>query len=328
MKNIPAFAVLVIMFVLIPPGTEAESAFGFSIEPSFGILLGKAEEIVYKKPDSDALLSQLLWELRPLVYAGMDLEFGPRRPWIKSGFFAEAAIKYGLPLKTGSIEDRDWQAPGGQTYLTNFSKHDSYLEKNGAIFADLSAGYSWALPWPIYIRAFADFSYIRLAWNSRDGYIQYAPLNEHYEYDEPWNENLPKIPHNGPAINYQQNWLLLSPGLLFGFQGSEHFSISVFALVTPLIRSVNIDEHMASQKIVRYEDYLYGGVALKYGTEISFSPSRRWEFLFAADLQRINGSRGSTYEKASTSSYYSEHPDGGGGGFMIVNLGLSAKLHF
>jgi outer membrane protease len=293
-----------------------------------GILWGQAEEIVYKNADTDTKLSQLLWDLKPLIYAGLDLEFGPKKPWIKSGFFAEAALKYGLPLRTGSIVDKDWLAPNDSSYLTNYSKHDAYLEKNGSLFLDISAGFSWALPWPIYLRAFADFSYIRISWNSRDGYLQYPNYpNPNYNHD-PWNENLPKIPISGPAIDYQQNWLLLSPGVSAGFQGSDYFSIIIYALVTPLVRAVNIDEHLQAAKTIRYEDYLYGGLAIKYGTEISFFPFKKWEFLLAADLQRINGSRGSTYEKASTSAYYSEHVNGGGGGFMVLNLGVSAKMHF
>ncbi|GHU68042.1 outer membrane protease [Spirochaetia bacterium] len=327
MKNISAFLLLVTIFIFIPLRSDAENDFGFSLEPSFGILWGQAEEIVYKNADTGEKLSQLLWDLKPLVYAGMDLEFGPKKPWIKSGFFAEAAIKYGFPLETGNMEDRDWQA-AAESYLTNYSKHNAFIQNNGAVIFDFSAGYSWAMPIPVYLRAFADFSYIHLAWNSRDGYLQYPNYPNPNYNDDPWNENLPKFPVYGPAINYEQNWLILSPGLSAGLQGSDYFSLRFFALVSPLIRSVNIDDHLQSSKVIHYEDYLFGGLAFKYGTEISFYPFERWEFLFAADFHRINGSRGSTYKKAGTSNYYSEYKNGGGGGFSMGNLKLSGKYHF
>jgi outer membrane protease len=153
--------VSIITIFLVPIGAETS---GFSISPTVGFLYGHAEEIVYKFPGSDLYLSELLWDLKPLLYAGIAFDFGPRDPFKHDGFTSALSLKYGLPLKTGIHENRDWDNFQNH-HLTHFSRHDAF--SRGAFFFDISAGYSWRLNTTLALITYGMFTYMRLSWSGR-----------------------------------------------------------------------------------------------------------------------------------------------------------------
>jgi hypothetical protein len=57
-----------------------ESAYSFSLSSSFGIIDGYAEKLVYEYTGDDTLLSELIWDLKRLVYAGTALDFSRINP--------------------------------------------------------------------------------------------------------------------------------------------------------------------------------------------------------------------------------------------------------
>jgi outer membrane protease len=312
MKNIAGFLILVsLVFALQSLYGEERSgkwAYAFSVSPTLGIYWGRAEEIVYKNSDTSDYLSQLLWDLKPLVYTGTDLEFGPRNLWTKSGFTAGLSLKYGFPFKTGIMEDRDWK---GSDTLTHYSRHDAH--SNGSFMFGLSLGFSWAFISRITLKVYGDFSYLRFSWTAEDGYYKYPPTD-------------PEKSIYGPGITYTQNWLIFSPGVRFALRISRYFSLNGFTMATPFIYGFCRDEHYL--KKIRFDDYLGWGLFIKGGIGFAFSPWKDLEFALSIGGSLIEGPRGDDYQMAvgETDGSYARYPDIGGAGFLALDVGFSVKI--
>ncbi|MDR1566694.1 MAG: omptin family outer membrane protease [Treponema sp.] len=310
---------------------KAKSAYAFSIIPAAGIFWGKAKEILYKYPDAGTPVSQLLWDFKPLVYAGTDLEFGPRDPFAKSGVSAGGSLKFGFPFVSGVMEDRDWAADDGD-YLTNYSRHDAL--SNGAFMVDLSAGFSWAILSTVTVRVYGELSYHRFSWTSEGGYIQYPKDSSgNYLYDQPWTPDLPTDPVYGTGITYTQNWLMFSPGFSLGLKLSRRFSAGCFIAWTPFIYAVCIDDHLLAlskgERYTRGEDYLKGGISTKAGLKISFAPKEGLEFSLSAGFRNVSGPRGDSYNMnmgVDTGGSFSLSTYEGGAGLLVLDTALSAKI--
>jgi hypothetical protein len=333
MRNITLFPVLVILFFSIPAYADDnagnKSIYAFSITPYTGILWGQGEEIVYHENpprNNSKYKSQLLWDYKPLLYLGLDLGFGPRSSWANSGFNVSLGLKYGLPLKTGVIEDRDWLSDT-EDYLTHYSKHDAFsrssldelFEGYGSFMANLSFGYSWAFIDRLWLGLYGELSFSRFSWKSRDGYIQYAPANS------PWNPALPKTYLSEPAINYSQNWIIFAPGLSMGFKLNDFSAFSVFGAVTPLIIGICRDDHLAIDTI--FLDYLYFGLSVRAGSKTQLTFNDTISMLLSFSIVYLNGARGDNYTSEGGGPYQ-RYRNEVGGGFCFYDLSLGVRISF
>jgi hypothetical protein len=323
MRNIPLFFVLVILFFSIPSYADDISGnkdiYAFSITPITGALWGQGVEIVYHKTppqNNSKYYSQLLWDYKPLLYIGLDLNYGPRFPWANSGFNASLGLKYGLPLKTGIMEDRDWLSYTGD-YLTNYSRHDAF--SSSTFIANLSLGYSWTFINRFWLGVYGEFSFSRFSWKSMDGYTQYVAT------DSPWTPNLPKNYHSGPAINYSQNWIIFAPGISAGVTLSKYFALSIFGAVTPLIIGICRDDHLATN--TTYMDYPCLGLSIRAGTDIQVTFNDRIGLILSFSIMNLSGARGDNY-MSENGEPYSYHPKTAGGGYSFFDLSLGAKISF
>ena len=101
MRNILVFLIAVsIFFCCGAKKLDAQENFiGFAVTPRAGFLWGRASEIVYNLPgelpynDADHM-SQLLWDFKPLIYLGIDLELGPVNLFSKNGFAGKISFRY------------------------------------------------------------------------------------------------------------------------------------------------------------------------------------------------------------------------------------------
>ena len=87
MRNITALAVLVIIFHLPRPVQAQDNGYAFSLIPLFGLVSGEAEEIVFPDDTMAELLSQLLWDMKPVYYYGLEMDLSRTNPGEKRGFF-------------------------------------------------------------------------------------------------------------------------------------------------------------------------------------------------------------------------------------------------
>jgi outer membrane protease len=77
-KRITRISFLLLLLAIPPELTAQEqpankSGLRLSLGASLGLLNGRGEELVYWDEGSDRKLSQLLWDSKPLGYAGVDV---------------------------------------------------------------------------------------------------------------------------------------------------------------------------------------------------------------------------------------------------------------
>ena len=337
MLTIKRIRVLVIITFLILPSLEARAdpvipVYGFFISPIMGILYGHAEEILYKYPGKDQYVSQLLWDLQPVYYAGLALDLGPRDPFVRHGFIAAASLKFGFPGKSGRMEDRDWQYPDNER-LTNFSRHDAY-SKN-AVLGDLSLGYSWGLQNIHALRASLDFSYMYLSWSAEDGYFQYLDTDNFGNFipGQTWNDKIRKEYVHGTGIEYTQIWFIISPGLSIKSKLSGALFLEGSLSYSPIIYSADRDDHLIPDRYYngkRFSGYFFGGHYIESGGGFVFSYFRNLDLCFSVSYRYITGLRGGTkYEYmyyGGSAGRSSNNAYDGGTGYSALDIGLTARF--
>jgi outer membrane protease len=317
--KITLFVIFIAVFLSPVFAEEKQSGFGFSIVPSFGIINGRANEIVYKNSHSDMFESELQWNMETLFYAGLGADFGPLDIFARHGFVGNFSLKMGIPQKTGIIEDRDWLYENPEA-LTNYSRHDNFSER--AIMADLSLGYSFPLLNFIALGLNLDFSYKHFYWNARDGYYQYLNSDSSGKIlpGQTWNDGIPKVNVTGKVLEYTQNWLIFSPGVFIKLRLGDLFSLNGNFFCSPFIYCADRDDHLLINKT--FLDYLYYGQYIKGSGGITFSPLDYLDLTLFLSYSSITGSRGDTY------IYSVKYSGIAGGEYSALEIGLSVRLRF
>jgi outer membrane protease len=280
--------------------------YAFSLTPQAGFIYGTSYEIVYQASRSSEYLSELQWDLKPLFVLGLGVSLEPLKT---SGFFTNFLIQAGLPGKTGTMEDRDWQTPVNPAEkLTNFSSHTNKLK--AAFLLTLDAGYSFSVADWFFIRLFGSLDYFYFKMEGIDGYYDYSNWDE-------WT-GPPTGTFSGAVIRYTQHWLLFSPGLSAGFM-VKRFAITGSVKITPLIYCAGEDEHLSAKD--RYNDYMYGKFAIEPALDASYTINPHWQAGLICSYRFITGARGETIVN---NSYYS--PNQPGAGLSLFETSLYVKF--
>jgi outer membrane protease len=326
MRSITAFAVLV--FICAGPVlSQGGGSYAFSAGPDFGMFYGHTEEIVYP-PDSNynyKFLSLLLWDMKPVFYYGIKLDFSQTEPIKKWGFFTDLSFKLGIPGISGNMEDFDWQSIENAA-LTNYSKHDNTTKE--LFLLDFSAGLSFPLVHGLLVKALVDVSYKRLSFYGTGGYLKYARVkgtDTYYPIDN--NPLIITIPSKEKVINYTQEWLVVAPGVSLRYYFFRQLFAELSFQISPLILCADLDEHLLSGKKIQYQDYPQGGLYLEPGLRVSYSAGKWLEFSLEWSWQYITGSKGEAYNRLLGNGYYM--PVGSAGtGLSLLDTGLFLKIRF
>jgi outer membrane protease len=263
--------------------------YSLSVEPRAGFLFGQAAALVYlnEDPDSDELVSELLWDVKPLWYFGTAFEFSKQKPARGRGFFTALDLQFGFPMDTGFMEDRDWLGPRGE--LTHFSRHDN--RAGNAFMLDFSAGLDTPgfLGSLFSLRASFGFSYTAFSWTARDGYLRYAKMSAGAY--PPLSEGDPQIPVAGPVVSFSQNWIYMPMGIIVSFLPGRVFSGDLFFLAGPVFKYLGRDEHLLKANTGLYAEYrddISGGYMIQPGGEFIFSPSKRLSFSLGVSWKTLS----------------------------------------
>jgi outer membrane protease len=288
--------------------TLFKTPYRISLAAETGVLLGQAEEIVYKYPGKDAYLSQLLWDVKPMVYLGPRLSLSRANPLAGLGGTADLTVKFGLPILSGTMVDRDWI---GSTKMTKFSSHDAYIQE--AMLVDFSGGLSVPIKSAVAIKALVSFSYMHFSWIARNGYRKYA--------SEGWE----KIPLQGAGITYDQNWILVAPGVGFFWPLHRVLSLDVSFFISSPIYAGDVDTHLARQ--LQFKDTMRGGLSLEPIVNVSFTPNRYVSLVAHGSWRYISGARGDVTETdIGNATPPTFHKDVAGAGYNAFDVGLSAQF--
>jgi outer membrane protease len=285
-----------------------------------GFLYGQGEEIVYKNSNAD-YLSQLLWDMKPLFYYGYTFRFERSKLLERPGFFTGLSIKYGIPARTGIMEDRDWLDERDHR-LTHFSQHDNFTKN--MLLLDVKAGASFPLFRTLVVKAYGTVSFMRVSWESYDGYTQYAP-DSFGRYDE-WSDSLPKSSMQGRIIDYDQTWAVFGAGFSATLPLGA-FNIGLSFDISPFILSAGIDNHWLRK--AQFNDYLRGGIFLEPRMVADFSPHQRITLALSVSWRVLIGAMGDTHEYVryqDTAIFIKKYPNSAGAGLSFFDMGLSIMV--
>jgi len=324
MRIITVFTVFVIVFFrAFPAGAQINRDYAFSLCPQTGFFYGHVEEIVYPSNTKAPLLSQLLWDMKPVFYYGVLTEFSPVRPSKKPGFFSTLSLKFGIPGRSGVMEDRDWMSVEN-TELTNFSSHDNIAKE--IFLLDLSAGVSFRFFNAMPVRAFVNISYMSFRFHGENGYAKYARSLGQGKY-APINDDPVEMSFNnrGKVIGYCQEWFFAAPGVSAGYCYGDYFSAELYFTASPLVLCADLDEHILTK--TRYRDYMSGGWLLEPGLKVSFAAGRLLGISCGVSWRNISGTRGLSYNSPITGgTYYQEGEAGAGLSILDTALLLKVRL--
>ena len=297
-----------------------------------GFLYGTSYEIVYQDSKSKSYLSELQWNIKPLIYFGFNLDFSPKNPQEKWGFFSTLGIKAALPMKTGVMEDRDWispcTVPGSLTHLSSHENHTKTV-----FLLNLDSGISFPV-WKLVFKFYFNLDYMYYKWEARNGYIQYgdnyyeySPLNP-WPYNQPytpWDSGFTKINIQGLGITYVQHWILFTTGI-----GTElyldRFTLSA-AFFAGLPICIGIDDHHMQNPPFRSIGLLTRGFVIKPKIGVCFSITDSFGIGLYASYLYIGETRGDTKLKQSgrPEIWYNNTE---GASFKAFEANLSFKYQF
>jgi outer membrane protease len=253
---------------------------------SLGLLYGQGEEIVYMDANTDDKVSQLLWDIKPLVYAGIDVGVDWQQAEKRWGLFTDASFKFGFPGASGIMEDRDWDAFSlfnidNPKWLTNYSEHDNRTDS--ALLIDADLGISFRLSEFILLKTYIAYSYMSFSWAASGGSYLYPPGGRWFE--EP----------AGSVVTYQQNWHIISPALAFYGKFNRYFDIEFSLKASPFIWCVADDTHY--KKNILFTDTMKFGFFIEPRLVFSYTPKDYFSLSLSVGYRDISGARGDTEVK-------------------------------
>jgi outer membrane protease len=321
---------LMLLFA-IPPMLAAEeqavtervastSGLRFSLGASLGLLYGQGEELVYWSPGSDRRLSQLLWDLKPLGLAGVDVGLDWQKPGSRWGFFADGNFKFGFPGKSGVLEDRDWRGNNYPDWLTDYSVHDN--RTRSAILIDAAIGASFRLSGAFALKAYVAYDFIRFSWTASGGSFLYpAPPSGGGHYP------IEKLMVSDVG-NYSQTWHIISPALALYWKFLPASDITFSLAVSPLIFSSAVDNHLLRSLDIFFD--MKGGLFIEPKLVFSYTPKDYFSLSLAVSYRNISGTRGNgkyvQQATGTTPASTKEYDDAIGAGYRAFNVSLSAKF--
>jgi outer membrane protease len=317
-----------------------------SLGAGIGVLYGESEEIVYRDGTSRDYLSQLLWDMKPLVYAGIDGAYHWQKPGNAWGIFTDTTFKFGFPGITGVMEDRDWifrdpyykNVPSAvYNTLTHYSVHDNKTEN--AVLADVDIGISFQIR-SFLIKTYFSYNIMYFYWKGQGGSALHLPEDVNgdgkIDPDDATEIGHGYYPNSTVVIDYRQTWHVVSPGVSFYGEFNRYFTGEIGFKISPLIWCISVDRHfLGLGGYNKITDILDIGLFIEPSLSFSFIPTDRFFLSLSAQYRNISlvrgdkayyyGDNSETYQKYRIQSQ--THKNGGGVGYSMLDVGLTAKFN-
>jgi outer membrane protease len=327
MKKVCILAVLFIFSagLMAQEKTVDKTGISLSLAPFIGLLNGYSEEIVYYEKGSDGKVSQLLWNMKPLVYGGININFDWLKPGNRWGLFADGSFKFGFPMKTGIMEDRDWSGTNSSgvwlsDVLTHYSVHDNRTDN--AMLINANVGLSFKLFEKYLLRTFIAYDYMAFSWTAKGGSFLYPAE------DVDNNGNLDQrhfylIDSEMDVGTYKQTWYIVSPGVSFYGKFNRFFDIDISLKLSPLIWCNTVDEHLLRNLTIK--EAMDFGFFVEPKLVFSFTPKDFFALSLSVSYTHINRIRGDA-EYRQQGQQNKTYQDIGGAGYRVFDVGLIARF--
>jgi outer membrane protease len=282
-----------------------------TVTPSIGYLYGEAREIVYDDSDTDDYLSELIWDLSDLFYAGGTVSFNAiNRFYINTGFWAS------ISSGTGYMNDFDWI--DGETESDGYDRYNwtrwslSEVEVLESYIIDINASYDFLARREHKLSGLIGFKSLYWDWNDEVSDSYYDGVSDVVEVGV-------------NAIDYQLLMLIPYIGTVYGYTIKE-FYISGKLLYSPAVFAYDHDHHILTSTHY-YDEYTWG-----HYFSLSLFCGYRFSQLFSISLQ-LNGeyvleTRGSiaVYNESSIQTGY--YSDQAGLQYESMSFSVNASFHY
>lgn len=301
---------------------------GFTIEPSFGYLLGQAREIVYDTNDDSTqgmsssngyYLSELIWDLKNIFYIGTSASIN-----IKNRFYINTGIWTAVNDGSGFMNDYDWiywnsddgrpyflHDRDGKTDLSNWSESSVSLV-NSLIF-DINGSFDFIPYKKNSMTVLIGYKYIY--WDWTDSVIDSL-------YDGV--EDVIEVGLNG--IDYNLGLHIPYLGIGYGLETIRGLEFRGRIIYSPFVIAMDHDHHIL--RSLHFYDNAYFGQFISGSLEIGYQFTS-----FFCLIGRISGDylfekKGSTYVYNESQALLGIIPDGAGIQYQAFSISLNASFSF
>lgn len=247
----------------------APPAWTMTLRGSLGLREGEAREVVY---DDAHRLSELQWEMKGLVWAGMELSVRTGGRWS----FA-AGIWTALTRGDGEMRDYDWMVPGWD--WTDYSRSETDIDE--AWSADLNAAYR--------VFTWTGGAASLVAGYQRDT-TRWSDRGQEFLYSESAFRDTPGHFGGAALIDYEQTYDIPYLGVQVESRGTARWGWQAYARYSPLVRARDWDHHILRD--LHFEGDFSGGDYWAAGAAVSRSLTKNWSLTAALQAQWIPEFRG------------------------------------
>ncbi|MBI9098084.1 MAG: omptin family outer membrane protease [Spirochaetaceae bacterium] len=301
----------------------AESdSIGFTIEPSIGFLNGVAREIVYKDNSSDTYLSELIWDLTEIVYAGLSASINiQNRLYLNIGFWTS------INAGSGYMNDFDWLNLTGKSYPV----YDDY---------DRSGWTNWSLSSVDVVRSLlldVNISYDFLSQRN----VRFSPMSGYRRLYWDWSDRVldsiyppewRSLEVGADAIDYE----LLLNILYMGFGVAGYYPDGVFLdwifIYSPFVFGGDHDHHLLRDDYgpggIHFYDNIYFGQYLSTTVKIGYSFSEWFCLSTKFSGEYLIERRGSTYVYDNEGNSKGSIAGGAGIQYQALSISINAAFSF
>jgi len=318
----------------LPP----DKSYGLSIGASFGSIFGNSLELVYPVYTKGEYLSELIWEMNPVFYFDLNIDFKRNDLMSAPGFFSSVSFKIGIPGYSGIHQNRDWMSTENSD-LTHFSSHKNMLRDFYS--ADAVIGLSIPVRSWFYVTPLISGSWMHFAFSGVDGSGKYARLKtcnpdcslaSHTsgctsdDYSSAYYP-IDYFPHlysfSGEVIRYKQDWFLAAFGFNIGTEILHPFLFEFSFLLSPFTYCAAVDEHL--ERGIVFNDYTAWGFYIEPKGHVSYV-SRYLTYSLGFSYKYIGRTKGSTYVNEGFGFYKSYNEAGAGLSFFDISFSLKIRI--
>jgi outer membrane protease len=237
---------------------------------------GRIGEYVF---DGNRKLSELQWDLKPLLCPGLDFA------WRGGAVYLGMAFRFGIPGNSGWMEDSDW-TDGGSGQRTHYSRSDCLI--TGYRGFDAKLGYFLLSSGAMSISLHGIYSYSLFRMEARDGYYEYPMESGSF---------------SGPVLKYRQAYHILMAASRLAWHPFPFLSADFSGGFSPALFCSAVDNHLLTgyeyHDDIRWGWYLFASAGCSWHMDSSISLSLEGGYFFVplarGESRGIDKSTGTEY---------------------------------
>lgn len=315
-NNMKRRLLTVVVFLAALSAAVAQN-WSVEIKPIFGARIGTVGEYVFQSDGKK--MSQLNWDLKPLLYFGGEAAVSWR--FLSLSLYGKNA----LPMRSGDMEDSDW--------LDSLGRKNVYSISNNFILDDsFSVGgtfmYTHDFATLFALRALASLDFSRTSfkasdgrqWDGRDGIG-----NPVYAYNDP-RATIGYLP--GDVISYRQDVFSVWLGIGGDFKFiDDRLKLSFSLAAAPYLYVQALDHHI--ERSTYFLDVIESVFsAYKIGAAVSFDITKSFSLSLDAAWIFSRTMRGNTYASYSQKGPWRKNTGGSGASFNYADISIAGAYRF